>query len=49
MSNSSDSSLNLFFPLSKGGLNKQQFISDIFAPQINRGTNLANRSGIAKV
>jgi hypothetical protein len=49
MSNSSDSSLNLFFPLSKGGLNKQQFISDIFNNQINRGTNLANRSGIAKV
>ncbi len=49
MGNSSSSGLNLFFPLSKGGLNKQQFISDILSPQIQRGSNLANRSGLAKV
>ena len=48
MSSSSDSSLSLFFPLSRGGLNKQQFISDILQPQISKGTSLTTRSGLAR-
>lgn len=42
-------SLNLFFPAVDGGLNKQQFISDILMPQISRGTTKSNRSGLAKI
>ena len=42
-------SINLFFPAVDGGLNKQQFISDIFMPQISRGTSKSNRSGLAKM
>jgi len=42
-------SLNLFFPAVEGGLDKQQFISDIFMPQISRGTSKSNRSGLAKM
>ena len=44
MGNSSNNSINLFFPLVKGGLNKQQFVSDILGPQIQKGTSLASRS-----
>jgi hypothetical protein len=42
-------SLNLFFPAVEDGLNKQQFIADIFMPQISRGTSKSNRSGLAKM
>ena len=49
MGNSSNNSINLFFPLVKGGLNKQQFVSDILGPQIQKGTSLASRSSLAKV
>jgi len=49
MGNSSNNSINLFFPLVKGGLNKQQFVSDILGAQIQRGTSLASRSSLAKV
>ncbi len=42
-------SLQLFFPLSDGGLNRQQFLTDVLMPQIPRGTNKAARSALAKI
>mgnify|MGYP003644516563 CR=1 FL=1 len=42
-------SLQLFFPLSDGGLNRQQFLTDVLMPQIPRGTNKTTRSALAKI
>jgi hypothetical protein len=43
------SSLQLFFPINPGGLNRQQFLNEVLCPQIQRGTSLATRSAFARI
>jgi len=43
------SSANLFFPISPGGLNRQQFLNEVLCPQIQRGTNEATRGNLARI
>ena len=43
------SSANLFFPISPGGLDRQQVLNEVLCPQIYRGTNEATRGALARV
>jgi hypothetical protein len=42
-------SIQIYLPITAGGLSRQQFLNDVFCPQIQRGTTPATRSALAKV
>tara|TARA_R100001594_G_scaffold127623_1_gene165404 strand:+ start:1087 stop:3810 length:2724 start_codon:yes stop_codon:yes gene_type:complete len=42
-------SIQIYLPITAGGLSRQQFLNDVLCPQIQRGTTLATRSGLAKI
>ena len=42
-------SLQLFFPIQAGGLDRQQFLNEVLCPQIKRGTTESTRSALAKI
>ena len=42
-------SIQIYLPITAGGLSRQQFLNDVLCPQIQRGTTPATRSGLAKV
>lgn len=44
-----DKSLQLFFPIAPGGLNRQTFLNEVFTPQINRGNSSSNRGALATI
>ena len=44
-----NSSIKLFFPVSPGGLTRQQFLTEVLMPQIYRGNNINSRSALAKI
>lgn len=42
-------SIQIYLPITAGGLSRQQFLNEVLCPQIQRGTTSATRSGLAKV
>lgn len=44
-----NSSINLFFPVSPGGLTRQQFLTEVLLPQIPRGDTENSRSALARL